>query len=145
MWGNGRMEGTFWSDGKLLNLDWVYSRWRFPSRVHMLKSDPPAPGDGISSWGLREVIGAFTKRPQRDTSALLPCVFTVRRCICEPGKGSPDTKFAGVLILVSLASRTMRNIFVYYPPRLRYFIIVFSTHQDRMVLTILSNLNKLHH
>ena len=112
----------------------------------MLKSDPPpAPGDGISSWGLREVIGAFTKRPQRDTSALLPCVFTVRRCICEPGKGSPDTKFAGVLILVSLASRTRRNIFVYYPPRLRYFIIVFSTHQDRMVLTILSNLNKLHH
>jgi len=76
---------------------------------------PPAPGDGISSWGLREVIGAFTKRPQRDTSALLPCVFTVRRCICEPGKGSPDTKFAGVLILVSLASRTMRNIFITHP------------------------------
>lgn len=145
MWGNGRMEGTFWSDGKLLNLDWCVFKMKVSLQGPHVEIRPPTPGDGISSWGLREVIGAFTKRPQRDTSALLPCVFTVRRCICEPGKGSPDTKFAGVLILVSLASRTMRNIFVYYPPRLRYFIIVFSTHQDRMVLTILSNLNKLHH
>ena len=110
------MEGTFWSDGKLLNLDWGVFKMKVSLQgPHVEIRSPPTPGDGISSWGLREVIGAFTKRPQRDTSALLPCVFTVRRCICEPGKGSPDTKFAGVLILVSLASRTRRNIFITHP------------------------------
>jgi len=31
------------------------------------------------------VIGAFTKRPQRDPSTFLLFVVTVRRCIYEPG------------------------------------------------------------
>ena len=51
MWGNGGMEGTFWSDGKLLNLDWGV--------LKMNVWNPNPQGGGISRWGLCKVISAF--------------------------------------------------------------------------------------
>ena len=69
-----------------LYLDWGVLKMNVSFQspyVEILNTAPPPPlsGDGISSRGLWEVIGTFTKRPQRDhPSTLLPSVFTVRRC-----------------------------------------------------------------
>lgn len=46
------MEGTSWSDGKLLNLDWGVFKMNVSLQSPHVEIRPPTPGDGISSWGL---------------------------------------------------------------------------------------------
>ena len=66
------MEGTFWSDGKLLNLDWGVFKMKVSLQGPHVEIRPPAPGEGISSWGLREVIGAFTRGLREILQAFCP-------------------------------------------------------------------------